>query len=145
MSNYIIMWLVIIALSVIAEILTLGLTSIWCALSAIVSLIIAVAGGSFIVQVVVFLVLTVVQIALLRPVLKKILSFEKTDTNYTAIIGEEANVIEEIDNLKNSGRISVKGMDWLAKTKDSSIIPKGKKVKIIKIQGASLIVELIKE
>lgn len=140
MDNYIIMWLVIIAASITAELLTFGLTTIWCAISGFIALLISAMGGSLLTQIVVFILLTAIQLILLKPIFSKLLSFDKTNTNFSTIVGEKANVIEKIDNLENTGRVSIRGLDWKAKSYDDSIISQGNKVEIIDIKGATLIV-----
>ena len=49
---------------------------------------------------------------------------------------------EEIDNLKASGLVSVRGQDWTARSvRDDAVIPKGSVVDIRAISGVKLIVE----
>lgn len=63
-------------------------------------------------------------------------------TNAEALVGKNAVVLVEINNLKGTGQAKVEGMEWSARaTDDSVIIPQGTTVKIVEIQGVKLIVE----
>lgn len=139
MIEQVVFWIMIAAIAVLVECCTLGLTTIWVGLSAVVAMILAFLNVSFVIQVVVFSILTVIQIILFRPLARKIFNFEKTDTNYTQIIGAIGFVTENINSAEGKGRVSVNGADW--KAKSENIIKKGTKVKVVSISGASLIVK----
>ena len=63
-------------------------------------------------------------------------------TNAEALIGLNAVVLEEINNLNDTGRAKINGMEWTARAKDDSIIiPTGYVAHIVDIQGVKLIVE----
>ncbi len=79
---------------------------------------------------------------LIKPIMNKYL-YQSNDlkTNQNALIGKTGKVTEAIDNEKNTGRISIDGDDWRAKTSHSSPIEVGEMVKIIEIDSIILIVE----
>ncbi len=67
----------------------------------------------------------------------------RAKTNADGVIGKEAIVTAEINNLKGTGTISLQGMDWTARTADGSVVSKDSVVKIISIEGVKVIVEKI--
>lgn len=57
-----------------------------------------------------------------------------------SIVGLEAKVISQIDNL--SGAVKVKGTEWSARsTSDEDVIEEGKTVTILAVEGVQLIVK----
>ena len=54
MTDYTMMWLAIMIVLIGIEIVTVGLTTIWFAIGALVAILVAVLGGGFILQVAVF-------------------------------------------------------------------------------------------
>lgn len=69
---YAVYWLIASAVFLLIEILTLGLTSIWFAGGAVVAAIAALFGVPFLVQMLLFIVVTCLLFALTRPGCKKI-------------------------------------------------------------------------
>ena len=58
------------------------------------------------------------------------------------LIGMEGVVLEEIDNLKSTGKVQVRGMEWTARSQDQDKrIEKDKIVEICAIEGVKLIVK----
>jgi len=136
MNEMVILWLVISAVALITELATLGLTSIWFVVSGLISSVLAYYEVSPIIQVICFIIITVLQLIVLRPIAKKYLcsSFEKT--NVDSLIGKYAIVTEDIKEEEGKGRVLVDGLDWKAISKDKAF--KGDKVIILGIKGASL-------
>ena len=135
-------WLLLAAIFIVIEIITLGLTTIWFAGGAFVAAIAGACGTNLIVQVVLFLVVSIVLLVLTRPLAVKHLDSKTEKTNAEALVGQSAVVLQEIDNLKETGQAKINGMEWTARAKeDSMIIPAGTAVRIVEIQGVKLIVE----
>jgi membrane protein implicated in regulation of membrane protease activity len=124
------------------EILTLGLTTIWFAGGALVAFILAFVGFDLPVQIIVFLLVSILLLVLTRPVAIKFFNKERQKTNAESLIGQKAVVIEKIDTLHGIGRAEVNGMEWSAKTdEEEQIIEAGEIVTIEGIQGVKLIVK----
>ena len=90
-------------------------------------------------QCIVFVVSSIILLLLTRPVVKK-LQNKPVATNYELDVGKTAIVIEPIDNSVNKGRVTLDGTDWAARTEDGSKISEGTPVKVVRIDGAKLIV-----
>jgi len=63
-----------------------------------------------------------------------------TRTNVDALIGKEAIAKTDIDPL-DGGVTKLFGELWLSRTADDNIIKEGSKVRVIRIEGVSLVVE----
>lgn len=139
---YAVYWLIASAVFLLIEILTLGLTSIWFAGGAIVAAIAALAGGTFWMQILLFIVVTCLLFALTRPIAQKYLNNKVQKTNTDALIGQKAIVKETINNMESKGRVQLNGQDWTARSLEAGeIIPAGSEVTVRRIQGVKLIVE----
>lgn len=134
-------WLIIFVIALIVEIATMGLTSIWFAGGALVAWIFAKIGFGTAVQIVVFVISSLLLLILTRPIAVRFFNVERQKTNAESLIGECAVVIEEVDTIKAQGRVEIHGMEWSAKTDEpDGKIPKGKVVVVDGIQGVKLIV-----
>lgn len=138
-------WLIVLVVCLVVEFSTLGLTSIWLAGGALLSMIIALIGGSLWLQILVFLVASIVLLIFTRPVATKYFNKNRTKTNVNSIAGRQAIVTETIDNLKGMGQIVTNGMEWTARSLDDSVIEEGAVVTIEKIEGVKAIVKMKKE
>lgn len=138
-----IFWLVLFILFSLGEAATVGLTSIWFALGALATLIVAGTGVSISVQLYVFLSVSGLSMLLLRPVVKKYLKPNIQATNTDRLIGATAMVTETVDNICNMGAVQIHGQIWSASSMHDQVIPEQSKVKILEIQGVKLIVEMV--
>lgn len=142
----VICWLLLAAIFIVLEIISLGLTTIWFAGGAFVAAIAGACGANLVIQVILFVAVSVILLVMTRPLAVKHLDARTEKTNSEALIGQNAYVLQEINNLKEVGQAKINGMEWTARAKeDSVIIPAGAVVKIIDIQGVKLIVEKITE
>lgn len=136
-----IIWILISAGLILIEIITLGLTSIWFAIGAIVAAIVSSLGFGIWAQLAAFVVVTVITIIFTRPIAHKLLNSRVTKTNVEEIIEKIGVVTEEIDNLNGQGAVKLNGMEWSARSIDDSKIPKDQKVKVCEVSGVKLIVK----
>lgn len=138
-----IFWLLIVIVMAIIEIITLGLTTIWFAGGALVAFIASLLGANFVVQVVLFIVVSLVLLAVTRPLAVKFFNKGRESTNAESLIGSRAVVKQEIDNLNARGMVSVNGQEWTARAFEDKIIPQGVTVEIMEISGVKLLVKEI--
>ena len=125
------------------EAFTVDLVAIWFAIGAAVAIIPAMLMLPFWVQLVTFLVVSLVMLAFTRPVAKDVLKVRVTRTNADSIIGMVGIVIEDIDNLEERGRVRVNGLDWSARSDDGAPISASERVLIKTIEGVKVIVERV--
>jgi Membrane protein implicated in regulation of membrane protease activity len=141
-----ILWLVALVVLIVVEIVSMGLTTIWFAGGALVAVIAAGCGAPFAVQIVLFLAVSLVLLYFTRPVAVKYFNKDRIRTNAESLVGRQAIVIGEIDNLQGIGQVTVSGMEWTARTTEDGVqLPVGSVVDIVAINGVKLIVEERKE
>ena len=134
-------WVIIIAACIFAEIATLGLTTIWFAGGAGVALVVSIVGGGIWVQIIVFIIVSVVLMFLVRPYAKKRFNSKRTATNVDSILGQTGIVIDEINNLMSKGLVKIGGQEWTARSMDSGeTIGPGEQVVVERIEGVKVIV-----
>lgn len=134
-------WLGLIVAFIAVEAATVNLVSIWFIGGAVAGLVCAILDVSALLQWAVFIAVSAGLLALLRPVLKKYLRVKPTKTNADRLVGQEALVTEQIDNLRETGAIRINGVLWTAKSADDTQIPIGTRVVIERIEGAKVYVK----
>ena len=136
-----IIWLVLLLLFAGTEALTVGLTSIWFAAGALCALIAALLGGPLWVQIALFLAVSALCLLAVRPLAKRLLNSRVEPTNADRVIGEQAQVTEDIDNIRGKGAVVIRGVVWTARSEDGSCVPSGTLVKVLRIEGVKVFVE----
>ena len=147
MPMYAVGWGFAVIFFLLLEALTMGLTTIWFAAGAFVAAAVALFGCPFSVQIVAFVVVSVLCLVFTRPIAKRFLNDKTEKTNADSVIGCTGVVTEDIDNLLAKGQVLVKGQYWTARAeedgkliKEGSIIREGAKVTVKEISGVTLIV-----
>ena len=112
-----IIWLVILAVLVVIEIITLGLTTIWFAGGALAALAVSLAGGPLWLQILLFLAVSIVLLVFTRPLAVRYMNKNQQKTNVDSIPGKTGVVVQTIDNLQAAGQVMVVGASWSAKSK----------------------------
>ena len=136
-----IVWLVLLLLFAGAEAATVGLTSIWFAAGALCALIAALLGGSLWIQMTLFLAVSSLCLLAVRPLAKRHLNSKVEATNADRVIGEQAQVTEDIDNIRGKGTVVIRGVTWTARSEDGSPVPAGSLVRVLRIEGVKVFVE----
>ena len=140
--TWLIFWIFIIISTLIAEIATVGLVSLWFTVGGICALICNLLKLSVVIQWVVFIVVSVLGLLLFRSFWVNKMKKEIVPTNADANIGKEVIVTEDIDNIAGTGQAQVEGQMWTARAKaEEQLITKGTRVKVVEISGVKLMVE----
>ena len=122
------------------ELLTYNLVTVWLAISALFTGVYAYFfPEQIVVHLFIFLVLSIILIALTKPLVKK-LKIATEKTNADRLIGCDALVLEEINPIEGTGQVKVMGQIWSAKSQNNVIIEKEKTVRIQSIEGVKLVV-----
>ena len=87
-----IIWVAAMVVFGIAEAATVNLVSVWFVAGSLAALIVQLLGGSPLLQIAAFLVVSAVLLALLRPFARKFVSPKRTATNADRVLGQEAYV-----------------------------------------------------
>lgn len=141
-TTYIVFWLAATIVFVLVELVTIGLTSIWFAAGALGAFVVAALGGGVIVQAIVFILISVVLLLLTKPWARKYINSKTQKTNVAGLVGKQAILTEDVDNLRQTGKAVIGGMDWTVRScDDAQTFKKGELVEITGISGVKLIVK----
>ena len=133
-------WLGLMVVFLAAEAATVSLVSLWFAAGALAAMVTALAGGSLVFQMTVFLLVSVVMLTALRPLVRKYLTPKLTSTNVDSVIGSVGIVTETIDNISASGQVKLNAMVWTARSTSGAPIQPGTQVKVDRIEGVKVFV-----
>lgn len=139
MDSQSLFWLAAVIVFIIAEAATAALVSLWFIGGAAVALIAALLGAPLWLQIVLFFAVSAALLALLRPLARKNAG-KSTPTNADRIVGRQAIVTEDIDNLLETGAVKIDGKEWTARTVDAPA-KKGETVTIERIEGVKVFVK----
>ena len=140
--NLITIWLIIFVACIVVEIITMGLTTIWFAGGSLVASVAAAIGAPLWLQIVLFVAVSLLLLYFTRPIAVKYFKKDRVKTNAESLVGKQAIVISEIDNLQGIGQVTVGGQEWSARTTEEGItLPVGSVVIIRAISGVKLMVE----
>lgn len=137
-------WFGIAVICAIIEGMTLGLTTVWFALSAVLMIFISMLQPPFYVQCVLFALVALLLLFFTRPIALKILHAKREKTNADSLIGKKAVVLQTITEWEK-GQVKINGVVWTAASVDGAVIPAGDECIIEKIEGVTLIVKKIQE
>ena len=144
--NMAVVWLVILVACLALEIATLGLSSIWFAIGALAATVVALLHGPLWLQNTLFVAVSLLLLFFTRPIAVKYFNKDRVKTNVEGLIGKQAIVISEIDNLQGIGQITVGGQEWSARSMADTVkFPVGTVVEVTAVQGVKLIVKERKE
>ena len=129
-------WLAVIAISLIIEIVTLDLVSVWFAFGALIPFILSAIGGIAIeIQIAIFVVVTALLITFMRKYAQKLLLKNmNAKTNVDAFVGKTYRLLEDTD-FEHNGSVKVNDVVWTAVSEDGSLLKKGSLVEIVKVDG----------
>ena len=139
-------WLAAMIILIVIEIVTVGLTTIWFAIGALVAIFVSSLGGGWLLQVAVFLAVSFGMLVFTRPFAIKYINSSRTKTNYEGIIGKVVRITRDVNNLSEAGSAIVNGQEWTVRTMDNdTTILAGSLAKVVDIKGVRLIVEKYNE
>ena len=134
------LWFVAAVALLLVELATVQMVCIWFCLGAVAATVATIWGASGTLQLGVFLVVSAVSLAVTRPFVRQAIHFNKVPTNADSFIGMVGSVLEDIDNLAQTGRVRVNGMDWTARSQTGESIHVGAAVVVESIEGVKLMV-----
>ncbi len=133
-------WLAVAAVMAVVEVVSLGLITMWFVVGALIAFAANLLGADPLVQIVVFLVVSVLCLVVLRPVFVKYRDRGKKEE--PTVVGCIAVVREAIDNDRLVGRVETPDhMTWAARSADGRPIASGENVVVVGRESVKLIVE----
>ncbi len=134
-------WLLLCALCLIIEILTVGFLFFFPGAGAFLTFLVSLFCDSIAVQIGVFIVSTTLLVIFLRPVFAKLFKTKDLPTNSDSLIGKTGTVLKEIVGPDNMGQIKVQGEIWSAICKDKKTFKVDETVIVDSIDGVKLVIK----
>lgn len=138
--NMILIWLVLAAVFLVVELITVGMVSLWFMIGALAAALAAALGAALWLQIVIFLLISALCFAFLYPKLKHLIVRSNQPTNADVLLGKTCLVVRRIDNVAGTGAVTVDGKTWTARTLNGETVEEGALVRAAEIQGVKLIV-----
>lgn len=135
-----VVWLVLLVLFAIAEAATVALVSIWFAAGALAALLCSIITGDIWIQIFVFVVVSAITLAVVRPLARKHIFPHRVPTNADRVIGREGVITQDVNNVASTGAVIIGGMAWTARSETGAAIPEGTVVTVKRIEGVKLYV-----
>lgn len=136
-------WFAVTVLCAGFEALTLGLTTVWFALGALVMVFLSLLPIPPVVQVLLFLLISGALLAFTRPLAVRRLRVGKEKTNADSLIGERAQVTRKVTEF--DGEVKVHGLSWSARPDGKEELEPGTVCVIRRLEGVTLYVAAEKE
>ncbi len=130
-------WFIAFLILLFIELATVNLVSIWFAVGSLAAFITTFFTDNIIIQVGVFIVVSIISLILTKPIIKKFKANEVVPTNSDRVIGKRAEVVKKITE-DEYGEVRVLGNVWTAVAKETFEV--GQKVKVKAIDGVKLVV-----
>jgi membrane protein implicated in regulation of membrane protease activity len=137
-----VIWLIAAVIFSIGEIATTSFFLAPFAGGAAIAALLAAAGAGATIEWAVFLVVSIVLLAALRPIAREHLRTRaKIKTGTAALVGQTATVVERIANAEGVGCVRLDGEIWTARAfdEDETFEP-GARVQVLEIRGATALV-----
>jgi membrane protein implicated in regulation of membrane protease activity len=138
-------WMIIAAIFVIGELFHMGFYLLWFGVGAAIAGILALLGLGAAWQWGSFIVLSMILFAVTRRFAERFTKKQPPGIGADRFIHQKGVVIEEIDNMKNTGRVRIGKDEWRADSDTGEVIPLGKMVKVIRVEGTHILVNILKE
>ncbi|UCE19105.1 MAG: NfeD family protein [Gemmatimonadota bacterium] len=139
------LWMALAAIFIVGEIFTAGFFILWFGIGALVAGILALLGLGAVWQWGGFVVVSGVLFAVSRKFADRFTKKQPPGVGADRFVGKVGTVLEEIDNMKNTGRVRLDREEWRAESETGDILPEGAQVKVIRLDGVHLIVTFAKE
>ena len=135
-----VLWLIAAVVFGVGEIATLGFFLAPFAGGALVAAIVSAIGAGAVISWVVFLVVSLVLLAALRPIaLRHVRQAPRLRTGTAALVGRTGTVVERITS--DEGCVRIEGEIWTARPFDEDqVFEAGTRVQVLEIRGATALV-----
>lgn len=135
-----IVWVVLAVVVAAAEIFVPGFFLLPFGLGAGAAAVAAFAGGSFTVQLAVFVVASGIFFALLRPLARRMnRADDPTGVGANRLLHQTGTVLDPL-GPDDPGLVRIDREDWRAEPLDDAAIPTGTRVRVVEVRGTRVIV-----
>lgn len=133
-------WVILGVILTVVEIITPTFFVFWFALGAFASSVLAYFNFSILFQTITFVVVSGILVILTRPLAKKFMGSSEREITVDEIINEVGTVVKDI-RPGSSGVVKIGSEEWRAISRYDGVIRKDSKVRVLKLEGTTLIVE----
>lgn len=135
-------WLGIAVVLGIIEAMAPMLVCLWFCLGAIVAFVVSLFIDNILIEVIVFVAVSLLALIALRPLMKKRVNAKDADalTDVDTYVGRDVVVTQGIQPGQN-GRVRLSDVSWLARTNMDVTIEAGAHARVVKVEGTVLVVE----
>jgi len=137
-------WVALVIIFSLIEIFTLGLTTVWFAIAAVLMVFLSFFSIPLTVQILIFLAVAALLLIFTRPLVVKKFKIGREKTNVDSLVGKHALVVKTIGEFER-GEAKINGQIWSAHSEDNTEITEGSKCEILRIEGVQLIVRKLME
>ena len=139
-SAWVTMWLIAAGVLAIGEMVTAGFFLLPFAAGAAVAGVLALLSVSVPVQIVTFVIVSVLTLCLLQRFAKKDIQGELLPVGAARFVGSPAIVLQPVKKFQD-GMVKMGTQEWRATTDKDEEIPVGTEVRVIEVRGARLVIE----
>ena len=136
----VITWVVLLILFCAVEASTVAMVSLWFAAGSLAAMIAGMLNAPFWLQGLLFVVVSGILLAALRPAVRKFVTPKLTKTNVDAVIGTTGRVTVAVDNIAAAGQVKLGAMVWTARSTSGDPIAEGALVRVDRIEGVKVYV-----
>ena len=138
----IVIWIILALVFAGAELLTLSFVAFYPAIGALAAAVTAALGGDVWIQLLVFVVVSVVSLLLTRkPLLRLMSRTPQVPSNAPTVVGKRAVVVIAVEEGPGQrGQVRVGTEHWSARSEHERAIAEGVTVDVVRIDGVSLVV-----
>lgn len=142
-----IFWLILGVVLIIAEVFTLGFVLLWFGIGAVVAAFVGLLGGGFLLQFLVFAIVSVALTAMSRTIFAKYLSHHDDNAvkmGVDSLPGQVGTVTVASKGALKEGAVKVFGSTWTAYPIDGETdLAEGEKVEVVNVKGSSIYVRSV--
>ena len=134
-------WITVIAVAIIAEVLTAKRIAVWLLPAATLPLILSLCHVDILwLQLLLFFLLFAVGVLVYKLFLEKRFKKGGVPAYIDSVIGQTCTVTQCIDNLAGCGEVCIRGMYWAARSCDEdTVYEEGETVTVVAAEGVKLI------
>ena len=138
----IVIWSLVLIATIVIEFETADMVTIWFSVGAIGALIAAALDQNVVIQIGIFIAVSLVLIVLTRPMTKRFMDKTVIKTNVDRFVGMIGTITVEVP-IGGRGEVLVDNSKWIAFSSSEEIIPVGTKVVVQDIVGIKLLVSKV--
>lgn len=138
----IVIWSLVLIATIVIEFETADMVTIWFSVGAIGALIAAALDQNVVIQIGIFIAVSLVLIVLTRPMTKRFMDKTVIKTNADRFVGMIGTITVEVP-IGGRGEVLVDNSKWIAFSSSEEIIPVGTKVVVQDIVGIKLLVSKV--